>query len=222
MEWGFKISPLKTEAVIFSRANNTLKYLEPEQQYQFKISKNKYRGIPHLIINNIPISYRKQARFLGMILDSRLTWGPHVKDLIKRCRGDLNLMKLISGTCYGADKKALIMIYKALILSKIDYGCILYHSAAKSTLAQLNVIQNSALKIATGAYKTTRTSALEAETAVKPLRLRREEHTLKYWARSHPHGNRLPLNKLYRIDITNNLAQAKNQTIKRPITKLCS
>ncbi len=108
--------------------------------------------IPHLIVNNLPIPYKKQARFLGMILDSRLTWGPHVTDLIKRCRKDLNLMKLISGTCYGADKKALIMIYKALILSKLDYGCILYHNAAKSTLAPLDVIQNSALKIATAAY----------------------------------------------------------------------
>ncbi len=153
-----------------------------------------------------------------MILDSGLTWRPHVNDLIKRCRKDLNLMKLISGTCYGADKKALIMIYKALILSKIDYGCILYHNAAKSTLAKLDVIQNSTLKIATGAYKATRTSALEAETAVKPLRLRREEHTLKYWARSQPHGNRLPLNKLYRINTTNNLAQAKNQTRDRPLS----
>ncbi len=153
-----------------------------------------------------------------MILDSKLTWGPHVKDLIKRCRKDLNLMKLISGTCYGADKKALLMVYKALIMSKIDYGCMLYHNAAKTTLAKLDVIQNSALKIATGAYKATRTAALEAEAAVKPLKLRREEYTIKYWARTQPHGNRLPLNKLYKINSSNNLAQGKNKARKRPIT----
>ncbi len=217
-EWGFKISPLKTEAVIFNRTHNTLKYLETEQQYVLKISEDKYRRIPHLTVNNQAIPYKKQARFLGMILDYKLTWSPHVKDLINRCRKDLNLMKLISGTCYGADKKALLMVYKALILSKIDYGCILYHNAAKSILAKLDVIQNTALKIATGAYKATRTAALEAETTVKPLKLRREEHTLKYWARSQPHGNRLPLNKLYRINTTNNLAQAANQASKRPIS----
>ncbi len=172
-EWGFKISPLKTEAVIFNRSPHSLKYLETEQRYELKIGESETRWIPYLLVNNQQIPYKKQAKFLGMILDSKLTWGPHVKDLIKRCRKDLNLMKLISGTCYGADKKALLMVYKALILSKIDYGCMLYHNAAKTTLAKLDVIQNTALKIAMGAYRATRTAALEAEAAVKPLRLRR-------------------------------------------------
>ncbi len=69
-----------------------------------------------------------------------------------------------------------------------------------------------------GHTKATRTAALEAETAVKPLRLRREEHTLKYWARSQPHGKRLPLNELYNINTRNNLAQAKNQARDHPLS----
>ena len=31
-------------------------------------------------------------------------------------------MRLVSGTTYGADKKILLTLYKALIISKIDYG----------------------------------------------------------------------------------------------------
>ncbi len=152
-EWGFKISPLKTEAVIFKKGCMKLRYLDTEQQYE--IRGNNFRGngkttrrVPQLTVNNLPIPYKKQVKFLGMILDSKLTWRPHIDDLVKRCRKDLNLMKLISGTCYGADKKALLMVYKALILSKIDYGCILYHSAARTNLNKINTIQNAALRIA--------------------------------------------------------------------------
>ncbi len=43
-EWGFKISPLKTEAVLFHRTSNTLKYLETEQQYELKIRAKNIEG----------------------------------------------------------------------------------------------------------------------------------------------------------------------------------
>ena len=86
-------------------------------------------------------------------------------------------MRLVSGTTYGADKKILLTLYKALILSKIDYGAQAYNSASKSLLSKLDIIQNHALRIATRAYYSTPINALEVECGIKPLRLRREENT---------------------------------------------
>ena len=104
-----------------------------------------------------------------MLFDHRLTWAAHIKDLAQRCQKDLNLMKLVSGTNFGADKIILIRLYTSLIRSKIDYGCQAYGSAAKSHLKKLDTIQATALRIATGAYKGTQTFSLEVECNILPL-----------------------------------------------------
>ena len=105
-------------------------------------------------------------------------------------------MRLVSGTTYGADKKILLTLYKALIISKIDYGAQAYNSASKPLLSKLDIIQNHALRIATRAYYSTPINALEVDCGIKPLHLRREEIILKYWARSSPLGQALPINNL--------------------------
>ena len=115
--------------------------------------------------------------------------------LKEKCNRDLNLLKLVSGTSFGADKKNLLNLYKALILSKLDYGAQAYNSACDSLLKTLDSIQNLALRIATGALRSTPTNTLEIECGLKPLKLRREELTLKY-VRSAPLKSQLPVNDL--------------------------
>ncbi len=133
--WGFKISPLKTEAVIFSKTKTT---------YDQQLGTYKHRGktttFPQLTVNNTPIPYRDKVKFLGMTLDYRLTWHAHIANLLVRCRKDINLLKLVSATSYGADKKALLLLYKALIMSKIDYGSFIYQSCH---ITQLDKIEKN-------------------------------------------------------------------------------
>ena len=105
-------------------------------------------------------------------------------------------MRMVSGTSFGADKKTLLMIYMSLIRSKLDYGCQAYMSASPTQLARLDKIQNNALRIATGAYKSTSVQAMEVECNIMQLSLKREEFALKYWARSSPLGDKLPVNSL--------------------------
>ena len=131
-----------------------------------------------------------------MLFDHRLTLAAHIKELTQRCQKDLNLMKLVSGTNFGADKIILIRLYTSLIRSKIHYGCQAYGSAAKSHLKKLDTIQATALRIATGAYKVTQTFSLEVECNILPLQKCKDEMALKYWARSASLGSKLPINSL--------------------------
>ncbi len=62
-------------------------------------------------------------------------------------------------------------IYIALIRSVLDYGSIVYDSAAK-TLLKLDVIQAQALRLCCGAFKTTPVSALQVEVGEMPLQIR--------------------------------------------------
>jgi len=53
----------------------------------------------------------------------------------------------------GADQETLLHLYRSLIRSKLDYGCIVYGSARGSYLRMLDPIQNHALRLCLGAYR---------------------------------------------------------------------
>ena len=133
--WGFKISSYKTEAIIFRKTRG------------LKLDNLK------LTLFGTTLKFAKHVKFLGMIFDERLTWNEHIKYLIERCNKDMNVLRLVSGTTFGADKVTLLRLYKALILSKIDYGSQAYNSANASELGKLDKIQNQAMQIATRALK---------------------------------------------------------------------
>ena len=85
------------------------------------------------------MEFKDEATFLGMTFDHKLTWRKHIDKLISKCQKDLNVMRAVSGTSFGADKLTLKNLYNALILSKIEYGLQAYASASKTQLARLDV-----------------------------------------------------------------------------------
>ncbi|KAG5887016.1 hypothetical protein JTB14_018394 [Gonioctena quinquepunctata] len=48
------------------------------------------------------------------------------------------------------NREILLKMYSTLILSKIDYGCVVYGAARKSHLKQLDSIQGTGLRLAIG------------------------------------------------------------------------
>ena len=81
----------------------------------------------------------------------------------------------------GADQYTLMKIYRMLIRFKIDYGAAIYNSASKTTLNNMSVVANDALRIATGAFKSTSIASLEIITNERSLQLRRDATILKYY-----------------------------------------
>ncbi|WP_435336452.1 hypothetical protein, partial [Klebsiella pneumoniae] len=76
----------------------------------------------------------EQTRFLGLIFDSRLTWVPHLRYIKVACIKAMRLLRVLSHTSWGADRKTLLFLYKSLILSKLDYGSEIYSSATDARL----------------------------------------------------------------------------------------
>ena len=83
-------------------------------------------------------------------------------------------------TSLGADQETLLHLYRSLIRSKLDYGCIVYGSARGSYLRILDPIQNHALRLCLGAYRTTPASSLCVEANEPPLYFRRKKLSLQY------------------------------------------
>ena len=90
------------------------------------------------------------------------------------------MMKVLSHTTWGADRTTLLLLYRSLIRSKLDYGSIVYGSARKSYLAMLDPLHHQGLRLALGAFRTSPVASLYVEADEPSLTSRREKLSLQY------------------------------------------
>ena len=137
---------------------------------------------PHLGIRlyGQSVETRPAARFLGVLLDRRLTYKEHFQALRERCFKSLSVLKCVSRTSYGADRDTLLLLYRSMIRSKLDYASFVYDSASESSKRSLDTVHHASVRVATGAFRTSPTSSLLAEANELPLRLRRQLLGMRY------------------------------------------
>ncbi|GBN92942.1 putative RNA-directed DNA polymerase from transposon BS [Araneus ventricosus] len=161
---GFTFSTTKTAGVHFCRKRKL--HLDPEIQ-----------------LDGHKISFVNEIRFLGIVFDKKLTFLPHIKTLRKRCEQALNILRVLSSTSWGADQPSMMRIYRSTILSKIDYGCTIYGSARKSVLQKLDPVHHTALRLCSGAFRTSSIKSLYVYCCEPALDIRRQMLSLHYFFR---------------------------------------
>ncbi|GFY35368.1 RNase H domain-containing protein [Trichonephila clavipes] len=65
--------------------------------------------------------------------------------------------------------------------SRIDYGCVVYGSACNSTLKKLDPVHHMALRICSGAFRTSPVQSLYVNCNQFPLDLRRRKLSVEYY-----------------------------------------
>ena len=98
-----------------------------------------------------------------------------IKYLKARCQKSLNILEVPSRTEWGADRTKLLKLYRSLVRSKLDYGCIVYGSAFKTALAMPDPVQNQGLRLSLGAFRSSPVESLYVEAHEPPLEIRREK-----------------------------------------------
>lgn len=158
-KWNLKLSSQKSAVMVFTNKNQ--------------------RDIILSLEGNL-LQQHVEYKFLGMWFDHKMTWSKHISVVKEKCKKRLNLLRCISGTDWGSNQDILLMVYKGLILSIMDYGCELYDAACPTSKSHLDSIQYQALKIITGACHTTSLEALQVECGEIPLKFRRQAFVDKY------------------------------------------
>lgn len=125
-----------------------------------------------------------ELKYLGILLDSRLTWIPHIKENVSRASKAINVLKVISKVSWGAAPVLALMVYRGLIRSYLEWGCQLYGSANSAALCMLDRVQNSALRVALGVMSTTPVAMLLSESNEFPLIYRRRLLTRRFIIRN--------------------------------------
>lgn len=161
-EHGYKFSSSKTQAILFNRKG--------------------LRTTPSLSIYDQDIRFQNEIKFLGLVFDSRLTWSAHMKKLKTESQGPLALLKCLSHLAWGADRKTLGILYKSLLRSKLTYACEVF-CASDSIANGLNVIQNTALRIISGAFKSSPIPSLQVDCSIMPIDLQVIKASGQHFAR---------------------------------------
>ena len=141
---------------------------------------NSVHADPDLQLYGESIPVVAETKFLGLILDKKLTFIPHIKYLKDRCMKALNLLRAVAHKDWGADCATLLKLYRSHVRSKLDYGCVVYGSARQSALDCLDRVQNAALRVCLGAFRTSPIASLHVEAGELPLTLRRQQLSLQY------------------------------------------
>jgi hypothetical protein len=111
--------------------------------------------------------------FLGVKLDRTLSFRAHLKDVQKKMKSRLSVLRAISGKSWGCNAEDLRLVHQALVQSVADYCSATWSSfAAPSTVDLLEPVQNHAARIITGACRSSPTDLVLLEAGLLPLRVR--------------------------------------------------
>ena len=83
-------------------------------------------------------------KYLGLKIDSKLTWSKHVEKIKSEI---VKFASLFAKLRHFIPKDCLIILFDSLVSSKINYGLEIYGSAANKYLKELQILQNRILKI---------------------------------------------------------------------------
>ncbi|CAH2099512.1 unnamed protein product [Euphydryas editha] len=151
---GMSISIEKSSVVVFSRCRTTPNV--------------------NVIFNSQVFPVRDCVRFLGVVLDSKMSGLAHINSKVKKCEQNINIMRSLSGVWWGSHPYTQKLVYNALVRSHLDYGSFLLQNCNKTNLKLFDKIQSKSLRLIIGAMKSSPINALQAECGEPPLQFRRQ------------------------------------------------
>ena len=203
-KWGMQIAPHKSASLTFSKQR---RHPTPPRP---------------LRLGRVEIPQTNTFKYLGITLDRGLTFTQHIADITGRCTRRLNIMKCISGTHWGADRKTLTLLYTSLIRSILDYNAFLLTNISTTLSNKVESIQNSALRIISGALRTSPSSNLRVDSNIPPLERRREYQLIRYYTKVMARKDTIPYAILSNLPENNIIThrEYKYQTIRRHLKNI--
>lgn len=125
-KWKIKINLEKTELIVFSHKKET---------------------VPSIKIENITVEPKKNVKYLGVILDEKLTFTPHINKTVAKGKASQALLYNLLNRKSPMSTKNKTLLYKAIVKPVLLYACPIWSSTCKSNIEKLERIQNKILRM---------------------------------------------------------------------------
>ena len=119
---------------------------------------------PRILIEDSRLHLVQCPRILGVHMDTSLSFNKHSSHVVERVSDINNILKALAGTSWGQKKETLLMTYKAVGRSIINYAAPVWITNLRDTnYRKIQFTQNEALWISTGCHNMSSVDHLHAE-----------------------------------------------------------
>jgi len=151
-----------------------LAFNEAKTEVLLFTNKRKFQIPWKLEMNGRPLDFSKEARYLGVILDSKLSWNPQLEGKIKEAKRKLMMVKNTITRLKAPPGKLLEWAYRGIIIPSLAYGASAWATKLDNDkfIVKLRQVNRLAmLLLAKGIYRSTPTQAMEILLDFPPLDL---------------------------------------------------
>ena len=137
----------------------------------FTCKRLKTSVLPCLCMANKDLIYSDTVKYLGVLLDSKLTFGPHIREKAKKATRLLHHFKTSEGQLWGPNPYLTRWVLTGIVLPKIPYGAIVWANKATNYKRHFDRVQRLGLLAMAHVHHSTPTAGLEAILGIMPFDL---------------------------------------------------
>jgi hypothetical protein len=149
LKWRIKVNTSKCTTTLFS-----------------KRLRDYCRSIPPVKIFNENVAWTNETKYLGVILDSKLTYKSHIFPLLRKANCRLRQLFPILNKSSTTDVNLALIVYKSLLRSIVTYASSAWGYAAESYVHKLQTFQNKVLRMITKLPRVTPINTLHEQTGM--------------------------------------------------------
>jgi hypothetical protein len=109
--------------------------------------------------------------YLGIHFDHKLSWDKHISVVMTRTKDMLKSLQLLGNSVQGLDHGSWHLAYNAIYIPALTYGVLIWFRGQKKHIKTLQAIQNTAVCIIAGAFRSTPLEPLHQLTSIPPIQI---------------------------------------------------
>jgi hypothetical protein len=141
----------------------------PSKSSLTHFTKKTIKHKPPLILDNENIPETPETKYLGIILDRRLTFNSHFKKTLQKANACFQTLLPILSNKSKISTSVKSSIYKSCLRPILTYGSPIWSLASPSTQLKFQKFQNKILRVILNAPKSTKTTILHQSTNTEPI-----------------------------------------------------
>lgn len=129
-KWKIKINVSKTQAIYFTK-------------------RRARRFLPNmdLIVDNNSIPWSNEVKYLGIVLDKKLTFKNHIDETTHKAEKYIKILYSFINRKSKLSLENKLLLYKVVFRAILLYGCAVWWKCAKTHKKKIQIIQNKCLKL---------------------------------------------------------------------------
>ena len=120
------------------------------EKNNFMLFSRTHSKLPQpIVMDNVQIKNVSNTKFLGTIIDDKLTWKYHIEHICKVISRNIGMMNKLK---YSFTQNVLLSLYSTLVLPYINYGILAWGNCSSYLLERILLLQKKAMRVVSNVH----------------------------------------------------------------------